>query len=492
MTAQPDGIDISRHQPTTPALTGLSFAFARATYGSYGDSKYAVHSAAFRAAGIVSGAYHFGRSTPSPEAQAAAFLKAAAGADLLALDLESDGGNVPMSAAQARAFIAAVRAAGRKIGLYHSRSGFPSLGQDWNWVAKWGSSAPTGIPWAFWQWQGSPLDRNRFNGTLADLSQLAGQPKESNVLLKANAASPVQTLVDVKKDGQVYRLDGTPLIKWSANYTVTSLGGSGLYDIVVVTTGNVTQYALILTSATTNRRPVGTTSVPAPVPAPVPPAPVIPPISTTPTHIAARQRNPLDPAGFWTANWAPDRSAWIASGVSGQPVCLLIHGGPIAADSLGGVDNLAGSLATAGAKGIALQYPTQNTTLAAAMAPLRAAVTQYKPSVIVAHSLGGYFGGILAAETGLPLVMVATDDLPNDIYRNALGGPVGRAALLASKVRVTVITGSLDPVATVAEHQALVADLAASGHPGRWIVIDGANHSSILSDTGTIAAIQGG
>jgi len=229
----------------------------------------------------------------------------------------------------------------------------------------------------------------------------------------------------------------------------------------------------------------GTVAPPAPPPVVIPP-PVIPPISTTPTRIAAQQRDPFTPAAFWTAVWSLDGSAWIASGGAARPVCLLIHGGPIADDNLGGIDNLAGSLAVAGAKAIALRYPTLDTTLAAAMAPLRAAVALYKPTVIVAHSLGGYFGGILAAETGLPLVMVATDD------RLALGGPVGRAALLASKVRVTVITGSLDPVATVAEHQALVADLAKSGHPGRWVVIDGANHDSILSDTGTIAAIQGG
>jgi lysozyme len=534
-----DGIDVSRHQSTTPALGGLSFAFARATYGSYGDSKYAVHSAAFRAAGIVAGAYHFGRSTPSPELQVAAFLKAAGGADLLALDLESDGGNVPMSAAQARAFIAAVHAAGRKIGLYHSRSGFPSLGQDWNWVAKWGSAAPTGIPWAFWQWQGSPLDRNRFNGTLADLNRLGGRapapavaPKESNVLLRANAASPVQTLVDVKKDDWVYRLDGTRLIQWSANYTVTSLGGSGIYDLIVVTTNKVTQYALILTSATTNRRPVGATppaTPPAPVVAPpppppvvTPPSPVVPPISTTPEHVGALQPPPWGfmTYGYFGETMSPNGlRAWLArsqtmagyaAASAPLPVFVLLHGGPKPLGEEDGTWNLANWLAARGAVAVAIDYPTRSedgqwtdsvAAIRSAIAAVRGKAASWggDPSriTLVCHSFGGFFGELVAFTSGEVdrLVLVATEDRANEEYRASVGNPPDPLSLMASsarKVPTTVITGSADLVATVAEHQALVADLAASGHPGRWVVIDGANHNSILSDVGAIAAIMGG
>ena len=79
--------------------------------------------------------------------------------------------------------------------------------------------------------------------------------KEANPVLIANAPNPVQTLVDVEQGGQVFDLNGRPLVKWSADATITSLGQSGDYDVIVVTTGGVTQHALVLTAATSNRRP---------------------------------------------------------------------------------------------------------------------------------------------------------------------------------------------------------------------------------------------
>ena len=54
------GIDVSQWQPKTPDLSGLAFAFARATYGTGTDPVYATHAANFRKAGIVVGAYAFG------------------------------------------------------------------------------------------------------------------------------------------------------------------------------------------------------------------------------------------------------------------------------------------------------------------------------------------------------------------------------------------------------------------------------------------------
>jgi hypothetical protein len=185
-----NGIDISKWQPTTPSLAGLAFAFARATYATTVDPKYATHVANFRRAGIVVGAYHFGVGHKTVAAQVKAFLAASKGADLLVLDLERDSTKT-MTQAEARAFIKAVQAAGKKIGLYHSRSGFPSLGQDYNWVAQWRTAPPFGIPWAFWQWQGSPLDRDKFNGDKAALLKLAGKtpvvpPKEGPVATDPN------------------------------------------------------------------------------------------------------------------------------------------------------------------------------------------------------------------------------------------------------------------------------------------------------------------
>lgn len=187
------GIDVSRWQTRTPDLSGLSFAFARATYGVTADARYAAHTAAFRAAGLVVGAYHFGvggAQAPIP-AQVEAFLRVAGDADLLALDLERNGSGPTMTQAEARTFIASVHGRGRRIGLYASRSGFPArLGQDWDWIADYTALAArlgrpaTTVPWTFWQWTsrggpgGSGLDRDWFNGDLTALRQLAGKEPE--------------------------------------------------------------------------------------------------------------------------------------------------------------------------------------------------------------------------------------------------------------------------------------------------------------------------
>jgi len=172
-----EGIDVSRWNavPSQAMLAPLEFAFAKASQAYWRDPRYSDHVAAFRRAGLIVGAYHFGvgSSQSFVAQQVRTFLAAAAGADLLALDLERNGNGPTMSQAEAREFIRLVKASGRSIGLYHSRSGFPSLGQSWNWVAQWGSRPPD-IAWAFWQYQGSPLDRNRAAGTLADLRRLAG------------------------------------------------------------------------------------------------------------------------------------------------------------------------------------------------------------------------------------------------------------------------------------------------------------------------------
>lgn len=172
-----NGIDVSKHQSTTPDLTGQDFLFARASIGTLTDYMYATHTGHALAAGLTVGAYHFNWSTLSVADQVAVFLRAAANTQLLVIDVEPDySGGITTPAftlAQTQEFISRVHAAGRRIGLYHSQSGFFDAGQDFNWVARWGSYAPS-VPWAFWQWQGSPLDRNYFNGTIEQLRALAG------------------------------------------------------------------------------------------------------------------------------------------------------------------------------------------------------------------------------------------------------------------------------------------------------------------------------
>lgn len=170
-----EGIDISFYQATTPSLAGRSFVFVKASEGLAMDTRYSMHAANVKSVGVVLGAYHFARNdVATPEAQARTFIAAAAGASLYALDVE---GVHAFSNAQIGAFMAEMHRQGKTCGLYHSASGFPTAGQDWNWVAQWGTKPPT-IPWAFWQYQGSPLDLDEFNGDLAALHALAakGEP----------------------------------------------------------------------------------------------------------------------------------------------------------------------------------------------------------------------------------------------------------------------------------------------------------------------------
>lgn len=220
-----NGIDVSKWQPTTPSLAGLSFAFARATYATTVDPKYAMHVRNFRRAGIVVGAYHFGVGHKPIHEQVRTFLAAAKGADLYVLDLERDTTQT-MTQAEAREFIRLVHATGKKIGLYHSRSGFPELGQDYNWVAQWRKEPPTGIKWHFWQWQGSPLDRDKFSGTKAQLLALAGRapiaPKEEPVTTGNRLTDAIVTragyLANELKAGDTEgaTLQGTKIIEFAA------------------------------------------------------------------------------------------------------------------------------------------------------------------------------------------------------------------------------------------------------------------------------------
>lgn len=174
MTRYLAGVDLSRYngEPTT---TGLSFAFVRATYGTAVDPRYARHVAWLRSHGLIVGAYHFGVGGAQDPigAQVERFLEASKGAGLLALDLETNTSHAPtMTRAEAVGFVSRVHAAGHAIGLYHSRSSFPRIGQDWNWIAQWGDRPPTGLPWTFWQYQGAPLDRDYFHGNAAQLAAL--------------------------------------------------------------------------------------------------------------------------------------------------------------------------------------------------------------------------------------------------------------------------------------------------------------------------------
>ncbi len=261
---------------------------------------------------------------------------------------------------------------------------------------------------------------------------------------------------------------------------------------------------------------------PATPPVVTPPPPALPPISVTPDNVGAAQPPSW---GFQIHGYAGETISpnglrgWLArsrtmagyAAVSAPlPVFVLIHGGPKPLGDLAGMDNLANWLAARGAVAVAIDFPSRAedgqwthslAAIRAAIATVRAKAASWggDPSriTLVCHSFGGFFGELIAfagAEVAR-LVLVATEDRANAEYLASVGNPPDPRSLMASsarKVPTTVITASADLVATVAEAQSLVAALHSSGHPGRWLVIDGATHDSILSDVGAITAVLGG
>jgi hypothetical protein len=200
-----EGIDVSHHQSTTPGLSGLGFLFARKSIGTQQDEKYGLHIGNARRAGLLTGAYHFNWSTLSVADQVRAFLANVGDVDFYALDVEPDSGTPAFSRTQARDFIARVQDTGRECGLYMSESSFFDAGQDWNWIANW-SNRPS-RPYRFWQYHGGPIDRNRFEGTLAQLRALAagGSAGGKEDAVKGFTAPGAPKQYTIPKDRVLYR-----------------------------------------------------------------------------------------------------------------------------------------------------------------------------------------------------------------------------------------------------------------------------------------------
>lgn len=181
-----EGFDVSTYQVPGAYPPGMAFAWVRLTYGGGNDARSLQHVTALRRLGLVIGGYHFGvgGAQDSVVDQANRFLRRAkevGGVDLLALDLESNRVGPSMTDDEADAFIRQIQTAGRRIGLYHSRSGFPELHFNFRWVADYTLMARgLGRPliakaWTFWQYTSSGAivgDRDRFNGNEAALAAL--------------------------------------------------------------------------------------------------------------------------------------------------------------------------------------------------------------------------------------------------------------------------------------------------------------------------------
>ncbi|GAA2852643.1 hypothetical protein GCM10010517_10350 [Streptosporangium fragile] len=197
------GIDVSNWQGAVDwdahARAGVSFAFAKASEGStFADRWFGANWNGMRESWIVCGAYHFARPAGDPEEQAAHFLRTVQRAgglrrgDLLALDLETTDRMPAVKVARfAHRWCQVVTArAGIKPVIYT----YASFAQKGNcagledhplWIAA--PDDPRGRPevpgpwrgWTIHQHAHSPLDRNIFRGTRAELTSLGYRRRRS-------------------------------------------------------------------------------------------------------------------------------------------------------------------------------------------------------------------------------------------------------------------------------------------------------------------------
>jgi lysozyme len=199
-----EGIDISHWQGeidwTEVAAAGKAFAFMKASEDiDFVDGTYVLNRARARAAGLVTGAYHFAqpdRSLGDAEAEADHFLATAAIADgdlPPVLDLERANGLTPAELqAWVKAYLERIRLRTGVRGVVYTSPNFWSRnmgGTAWFatngyrvvWVAHWTTDPAPRVPasdwagfgWTFWQYTSSGsvagitgrVDLDRFAGT---------------------------------------------------------------------------------------------------------------------------------------------------------------------------------------------------------------------------------------------------------------------------------------------------------------------------------------
>ena len=171
------GQDWSAYQSTQPSVTGLSFAFIKATEGtSYVNPHMVAQASWARSHGLVVGFYHFARPGSMSE-QANFFVDKAAmkTGDLLAVDWEDSG----VSCADKDTLIKDVKRLkpGHKTVLYcnqdfwlhHDKTSYDG---DGLWIADYVSAGHPRITdsWRFHQYTDRPVDKDL--GNFADVASL--------------------------------------------------------------------------------------------------------------------------------------------------------------------------------------------------------------------------------------------------------------------------------------------------------------------------------
>lgn len=343
-------------------------------------------------------------------------------------------------------------------------------------------------------------------GTKFPWDRVGGHGVEVQMLAAVTDENPCR--MDVPSGAPLLELDGaTVLTRTRAAFRdrPSPYGVAGGLRAMFATVGGLRRTVLVKPTAT---RPVA--AVPQPAGQPTATLPLTPPstaINLVPEHLATEQADVPFVLHRWSAAWETGWSpygAWVTrpDGVTRPPVFVVLHGGPGPVDNLAGADNVAAWVANRGGIGVAIKYPMQigdglwTDSVSAIQSCIAKARAGGAPSVtLVGHSAGGFYASLaaFAAQAGpLPdrVVFVGADDQVQDYWRTNIGNaPNPRTLYGRNRIPAVVIAGSLDHVSTNGECQAMVNELNRTGHPGRWLIVDGAGHSDILSDVNFIDAL---
>ena len=218
------GIDISTWQGNNTHLNDGQFCIIRSTYGIYKDNRFEQNAKAWSESGKPFGFYHFAypnRGT-TPKQEAVNFIqtiKPYLGKCLLVLDYEAEAHKTGEK--WALEFMDYVYNETGVKPLFYTNAGalgkYPNIAKKYKlWVAHWGVQNPITKPWAtytLWQYRGSPLDLDYFNGTVAEWKKLCKISEDENIEVgdiempqikkgsKGKAVKIWQVIVGVTADG---------------------------------------------------------------------------------------------------------------------------------------------------------------------------------------------------------------------------------------------------------------------------------------------------
>lgn len=189
-----NGVDVSGYQSHNFDFSPYDFGIVKATEGTnFTSGGFPSQAQKCLTQGKLLGLYHYARPDYGNTASAEAVyfvntVRSYVGKAIFALDWEGDALSYPVSWAQA--WLKAVfDETGVRPFVYTSQSvanntAWSTIAKDYPlWVAQWGVSQPgkTAWPaWTLWQYQGDPLDLDRFNGDKWDWESWTGSNVTSN------------------------------------------------------------------------------------------------------------------------------------------------------------------------------------------------------------------------------------------------------------------------------------------------------------------------